>query len=62
MYFIKRNRESYIRKSTYVKPDPYAWVNKEGYGTQSWAPSMLTCTQTLGLNDAGDDYLVTYIR
>lgn len=37
----------------------YQWVNKEGYGTTAWAPTLTTVSQNFGMS--GDDFLVTYL-
>jgi hypothetical protein len=37
----------------------YHWVNKEGYGTTAWAPTLTTVSQNFGMN--GNDFIVTYL-
>jgi ribosomal protein L37E len=39
----------------------WEWVNREGYGTTAWAPTVLSSSRNFGLNDRGTDFLVTYL-
>lgn len=36
-------------------------VNRDGYGTTAWAPTMTIITQDFGMNNDRSDYLITYL-